>query len=330
MTLMLSLDGAQLYRYKQSDCWIYIWIIMDLPPNIRYHKKNVLIGGIIPGPNKPKIIDSYLFPGLHHLSALQKEGLPIWNAFHRVPIISRLFFAVAMADGPGMTYLNGLVGHNGKNGCRIYCSAIGRHKPGGSHYYPAFYKPHNYHVEGCSHEDYSYQNPPSRSLDLYVQNLRHLLASSNETQFKKRRLETGICKPSLFLGLNPRHKVAVPSCFGSDIMHLESLNIPDLLIPLWRGTFDCDKTDNRSTWAWAVLHGNRWEEHGRNVAAATPYLPGSFDRPPRNPAEKISSGYKAWEFFIYLYGLGPGVFYLVCTYFIKSSHYLLRGYHVGA
>jgi hypothetical protein len=66
MTLMLSLDGAQLYHYKQSDCWIYIWIIMDLPPNIRYHKKSVLIGGIIPGPNKPKIIDSYLFPGLHH------------------------------------------------------------------------------------------------------------------------------------------------------------------------------------------------------------------------------------------------------------------------
>ena len=91
-------------------------------------------------------------------------------------------------------------------------------------------------------------------------------------------------------------------------MHLESLNIPDLLIPLWRGTFDCDKNDSRSNWPWAVLHGQKWEEHGRDVAAATPYLPGSFDRPPRNPAEKISSGYKAWEFLLYLYGLGPGVF----------------------
>jgi len=33
-----------------------------------------------------------------------------------------------------------------------------------------------------------------------------------------------------------------------------------------------------------------------------------FDRPPRNPAEKISSGYKAWEFLTYVFGLGPGVF----------------------
>lgn len=44
------------------------------------------------------------------------------------------------------------------------------------------------------------------------------------------------------------------------------------------------------------------------VAAATPYFPGSFDRPPRNPAEKINSGYKAWKFLLYFFILGCGVF----------------------
>jgi hypothetical protein len=38
-------------------------------------------------------------------------------------------------------------------------------------------------------------------------------------------------------------------------------------------------------------------------------LPGSFDRPPRNPAEKINSGYKAQEYLQYIYGLGPALFY---------------------
>jgi hypothetical protein len=33
--------------------------------------------------------------------------------------------------------------------------------------------------------------------------------------------------------------------------------------------------------------------------------------PPRNPAEKISSGYKAWEYLLYIFALGPGVFYNV-------------------
>ncbi|KAG1868828.1 hypothetical protein C8R48DRAFT_598226 [Suillus tomentosus] len=86
-------------------------------------------------------------------------------------------------------------------------------------------------------------------------------------------------------------------------MHLLSLNIPDLLIPLWRGSFECDKDDDRLTWTWAVLVGDVWKEFGRLVEESTPHLPGCFDRPPRNPEKKINSGYKAWEFTLLLYGL---------------------------
>ncbi|KAF8230405.1 hypothetical protein L208DRAFT_1282038 [Tricholoma matsutake] len=94
-------------------------------------------------------------------------------------------------------------------------------------------------------------------------------------------------------------------------MHLGSLNLPDLLNNLWCGTFDCDTSDKCSTWDWAKLQGSTWVEPGCQVAVATPYLPGSFDRPPCNPAEKISSGYKAWEFLLYLFGLGPGLLYSI-------------------
>ena len=90
-------------------------------------------------------------------------------------------------------------------------------------------------------------------------------------------------------------------------MHLASLNIPDILIGLWRGTLACDFRDDKATWDWATLTGKTWETHGKRVAGARQYLPGSFDRPPRNIAEKLNSGYKAWEFLIYLYGLGPGL-----------------------
>lgn len=63
-------------------------------------------------------------------------------------------------------------------------------------------------------------------------------------------------------------------------MHLASLNIPDLFINLWQGSFDCDKKDDKSTWDWAVLQGIVWDKHGKEVADCTPYLPGSFDHPP--------------------------------------------------
>ena len=56
-----------------------------------------------------------------------------------------------------------------------------------------------------------------------------------------------------------------------------------------------------------MLQGDIWKVHGDAVAASTPYLPRSFDHPPRNPAEKINSGYKAWEYLMYIFGLGPGL-----------------------
>ena len=49
------------------------------------------------------------------------------------------------------------------------------------------------------------------------------------------------------------------------------------------------------------------QAHGKTVADAKPYLPGFFDCAPRNPAEKINSGYKAIEYIGYFYVLGPAL-----------------------
>lgn len=91
-------------------------------------------------------------------------------------------------------------------------------------------------------------------------------------------------------------------------MHLLFLNIGDLLLPLWRGIIRYDATDDRSTWDWVLLTGGTWIEHGKLVAEATQYFPSSFHQTPQNPAEKISSRYKATEWFLYLFGLGVGFF----------------------
>lgn len=312
IVLMLSLDGAQIFMSKHSDCWVCIWVVFDHAPDVRYKKPSVLPAFVIPGPNAPRIMDAFLYRSLQHLIALQRDGLRIWDASKNAVVTSHPFFALAAADGPGLTHLNGLVGHMGKNGCRLYCGIRGRRKPRDSHYYPALLKPlAPYSVEGCDHPDLNFDDLHLfvPSAEKYREHLHLLVRSEDGKRYKANRLETGIVKPSIFLGLEEKNCFPVPLCFGSDIMHHCSLNIPDLLIPLWRGTFDCSATDKRSNWNWVVLTGETWTEHGKTVATATPYLPGSFDRPPRNPALKISSGYKAWEFLMYMYGLGPGVFY---------------------
>ncbi|THU89033.1 hypothetical protein K435DRAFT_821512 [Dendrothele bispora CBS 962.96] len=91
-------------------------------------------------------------------------------------------------------------------------------------------------------------------------------------------------------------------------MHIIKLNICELFIPLWRGTLAKSGQDNIQKWPWAKLVGDVWIEHGLAVANATKHFPSFFHRPPRNPVEKISSGYKATEYFLYVFGLGPGLF----------------------
>ncbi|KZT40746.1 hypothetical protein SISSUDRAFT_1090039 [Sistotremastrum suecicum HHB10207 ss-3] len=316
MTLMFSIDGAQLYESKQSDCWIYIWVIMENSPDKRYKKRYVLPGGFIPGPEKPKNVDSFLFPGIHHLAAIQKEGLKIWNAHKQKLVISYLFLLIVNADGPGMTYLNGLVGHQGKMCCRLFCGYTGRLK--GSHYYTANLRPLAYDRPGSNHIDVDlrrlHQGDKIAPSVRYAEELEKVIRCRNETQFERVRLETGISKPSLFIGLSPNRILGIPESFFMDLMHLGALNNPTLMMELFTGRMPYDKArDHPCTWPWAVFWGKdneeRWEQHGKAVADARHYLPSSFGRPPRNIQKKINSGYKAWEWQMYLYALGPGLLY---------------------
>lgn len=320
--LLYTIDGAQLYRSKQSDCWIYLWVLLDLAPETRYKKEKVLVGGIIPGPDAPKNLDSFLYPGFHHLAALMHDGLSVWDAESDTKYISHPYLAMVTADGPAMAKVSGRTGHMGKKGCRYSCAQEGRRKPRGRQYYPACQKPHDYDVNGCNHPDVDLYPPEAEDVDpdqprpqeevtaRYRRDLRALLGATTVAAYEQLRLRSGIVKPSIIDGLPSNHTFPLPGCFPGDLMHLISINHPELWLGLWRGTIACDAQDDIDTWDWAVLVDDVWLAHGEEVAAAArPHFPGSFDAPPRNPAEKLNSGYKAWESLMYMFGLGPGLLY---------------------
>ena len=126
IVLMVLLDSVQLYESEESDCWMYIWIIGNLSPDIHYRKLNVLPGGFIPGPKKPKNVDSFLFPGMHHLTGIQLKGLAMWDPITDSRYLSYVYLLFTTVDGPGLVYWDGMVGHSGKNGCCSYCGLPGR------------------------------------------------------------------------------------------------------------------------------------------------------------------------------------------------------------
>ncbi|KAF8229419.1 hypothetical protein L208DRAFT_1286816, partial [Tricholoma matsutake] len=86
----------------------------------------VIPGGFISGLNKLKHSDSFLYPSLYHILALQQEGLQIWDASTCSYITnSTPFIMLATADGPAMANMMGMVGHSGKYRCRLYCGLSG-------------------------------------------------------------------------------------------------------------------------------------------------------------------------------------------------------------
>ena len=129
-TVLFSLDGAQLYQNKKSDTWIAIWVVLDSDPKTRYQSKHILPALVIPGPNKPKELDSFLFWTYHHLSAIQREnngaGLRVWDGLQAAIVSSRIFFILATADAVGLTEIDGHVGHHGAQVCRLGCDMKGR------------------------------------------------------------------------------------------------------------------------------------------------------------------------------------------------------------
>jgi len=187
MLLTMSMDGAQLYRDKESDTWFGILSIIDFSPEIRHSKDLVIPLFVIGGPNPPKHHDSFLFPTFSHFSACQRKGLRIWDSSTDTEITSYPWFAFGTADTVGMAELNGWVGHHGRNGCRLLCSMPGRHKPCVGMYYPVLLKPDGPGVpSGSSHPDIDINQIATPSSELYYKNLHYVLASPSVRQYETR------------------------------------------------------------------------------------------------------------------------------------------------
>jgi len=69
--LTASLDGYQIFKQKTDDCWILLFINANLRPEDRVKKNNLLIGALIPGPNAPSDLNSFLQPVIDELRKLE-------------------------------------------------------------------------------------------------------------------------------------------------------------------------------------------------------------------------------------------------------------------
>ncbi|PPQ93926.1 LOW QUALITY PROTEIN: hypothetical protein CVT25_010667 [Psilocybe cyanescens] len=325
-TVILSINSAQLYQNKKLDTWIGIWIVGNYNPKTHYQSKCILPVMVTPGPSKCKIMDSYLFCSLHYLSVIQKVDngarIKVYNAAKDAVVLSQTVVFAANSDAPGWSIWMVI--------CRKGCPMKGQHKPSSGHYFSAHLKPNNCNINDCNHPDFNFHDFTFQiSPDTYNSSLTIVLESVDKNTYEKNCKPTGLSKPLILSRLHPLYILSIPLYFTIDTMHLFGLNLGEHLIPVWHGIFKCKSTDDKSIWDWATLVGTTWQSHGKLVAAATKFFPSFFHCPPRNPAEKISSGYKVTEYYLYLFGLGPGFFQAVLPKkYWKNFCKLVHGVHI--
>ena len=70
-------DGVKLFKTRSAfHIWSLVLIINNLPPEERFKRENLLVLGLIPGPQQPKDIDSFLRPLVNELKRLE-VGIPM-------------------------------------------------------------------------------------------------------------------------------------------------------------------------------------------------------------------------------------------------------------
>ncbi|GBC00575.1 hypothetical protein RclHR1_00390029 [Rhizophagus clarus] len=273
---------------KYDDCWIILFINNNINPQDRFKKENLLISAIIPGPNAPFDLNSFLYPIIGELKVLEVEGIECYDGFKEETFTLRCSVVSWSGDTPALAKLMYTIGHNSYKGCR-YCEIHGVYH---NHVYFPTTPPKK--SKGIK---YIPANLPKKTHITYLQKIRHLSTAQNSTQRKKLESETGITGKSILFELK---STQFPDSFTLDIMHLLYENIPSYMFKHWPNSFYNNKSFNDEY----ILPKNTWTLISKQMEMSKKTMLSNFGRSPRNIAAH-HEGFKAeeWANWIVLYSI---------------------------
>lgn len=116
LSLMLFTDDFQLFQRSNHSMMLVHAVILDLPPEVRYHQKNMLQICVTPGPRSTDAY-SFLEPVLEDLKSMATEGfrVQVGSSMSRV----KAHLVLVGGDMPAAAKIVGSVDHTGYYGCRF-------------------------------------------------------------------------------------------------------------------------------------------------------------------------------------------------------------------
>ena len=117
--LMMNVDWFSPFKHTPYSVGAVYLSVMNLPRSKRFVKENMILVGLIPGPNEPSLnINSYLEPLVEELKVLWSEGMVINmpdNPGQQVHLKAGLLCVAC--DIPAARKVCGFLGHMAKLGC---------------------------------------------------------------------------------------------------------------------------------------------------------------------------------------------------------------------
>lgn len=112
LALMLNCDWFQPYKLTEYSVGVLYMVILNLPRAVRFKAENIIIVGIIPGPNEPsENVNSYIWPLVDELLGLWRKGMEIGDK-----TVHAALLCVA-CDLPAAHKVCGFLSHSSHHAC---------------------------------------------------------------------------------------------------------------------------------------------------------------------------------------------------------------------
>ena len=288
--LAISSDGAQLTMKKQSNMWLLIVVLLNLPPEICYKTNNVIIPLAIPGPSAPGNVESFIYP-LFEEMAMASVGMWTWDAVDSSYFVLRAYLCGVKGDMLGSAKLSGMAGHSATYGDRfslVQGAYPAKDRGAKAQYYPI--SPPQKERFNPSRADINLNDLPLRGQRHYWDTIEKLESAANKRQRQKIVLETGISRLTM-CAASPAF--FHPSFFPLDPFHLFYENCMVHIWDLWVTHSSIDEQIHMETEMASRL--------GEEIEKGAKTLPSSFCSPIRNPYKKRHSQYKIYEWMALLH-----------------------------
>lgn len=115
LTLIMYTDGISLIKSSSSHCWPLMFVIAELPPQIRY--KNIIIAGVWYDCTIKPSMNLFLRPFCQKLK--EKQTVEWQDPISGTTCTSKIIAPLFIADAPARAQIQNILNFNGSYGCNI-------------------------------------------------------------------------------------------------------------------------------------------------------------------------------------------------------------------